>query len=404
MEHHHRLIDIINFLPDATWAIDTTGTVIAWNRAVEELTGVKGESIIGKDDYEYSVPFYGGRRPILVDVAITPNKEQERQYTSFSREGDTVEAEKFIPHFRAGGVYLWAKARRLLDADGNVTGAIETVRDITELKRMQEIMIQTEKMIMVGGLAAGMAHEINNPLGAILQHAQNIERRVSADIPANLKAAAEVGVSLDLVRAYFQKREIFDFIGHIRSAGMRASEIISNMLHFSRRDDSVVECVELSAFLDRVLELAGTDYDMKKKYGFPRIELLRDYAPDLPHVQIVVSEIEQVLLNILKNAVQALADPVMHPQPRITLRTGLSEGIVQIKICDNGPGMVEATRLRVFEPFFTTKEVGVGTGLGLSVAYAIVTKGHHGTIEVQSRPGEGSCFTITLPGSGGRNE
>jgi len=397
MEHQHRLKDIINFLPDATWTIDTTGTVIAWNRAVEELTGVKAESIIGKDNFEYSVPFYGDRRPILVDIAITPNQEQERQYESFSREGDTVEAEIFIPHFRAGGVYLWAKARRLLDAAGNVTGAIETVRDITELKRMQEVMIQTEKMVMVGGLAAGMAHEINNPLGAILQHAQNIERRVSADIPANLKAAAEVGVSLDLVRAYLQKRGIFDFIGHIRSAGMRASEIISNMLHFSRRNDSVAESVELSALLDRVLELAGTDYDMKKKCGFSRIELQRDYAPDLPHVQMVVSEIEQVLLNILKNAAQAMADPAMPRLPRIMLRTGMSEGVAQIEICDNGPGMVEATRLRVFEPFFTTKDVGVGTGLGLSVAYAIVTKGHSGSIDVKSRAGEGSCFTVKLP-------
>jgi PAS domain S-box-containing protein len=397
VEHQHRLVDIINFLPDATWAIDTTGTVIAWNRAVEELTGVTAENIIGKDNYEYSVPFYGCRRPILVDIAITPNKELEAHYSSFRREGDTVEAEIFVPHFRAGGVCLWAKARCLLGAAGNVIGAIETVRDITEIKRMQEIMIQTEKMVMVGGLAAGMAHEINNPLGAILQHAQNIERRVSADIPANLKAAAEVGVSLDLVRAYLQKRGILGFIGHIRSAGVRASEIISNMLHFSRRNDSVAECVDLSALLDRVLELAGTDYDMKKKYGFSRFELQRDYVSDLPQVQIVVSEIEQVLLNIIKNAAQAMAGPEMHRQPRITLRARLSGEHVQIEICDNGPGMVEATRLRVFEPFFTTKDVGVGTGLGLSVAYAIITKGYNGSIDVKSRPGEGSCFTVKLP-------
>ncbi|MDD2308647.1 MAG: ATP-binding protein [Desulfuromonadaceae bacterium] len=397
MEYRDRLTDIINFLPDATWAIDTEGTVIAWNRAVEELTGVKAESIIGKGNFEYAVPFYGCRLPILVDVAITPNLEQERHYKSFRRDGDTVEAEIFVPHFRPGGVYLWAKARRLLDAAGNVIGAIETVRDITEHKRMQERMVQTEKMVMVGGLAAGMAHEINNPLGAIMQHAQNIERRVSADIPANLKAAAEVGVDLALVRTYLQKRGIFDFIGHIRSAGMRASEIISNMLHFSRRGDFGAEYVDLSVLLDRVLELAGSDYDMKKKYAFSGIELQRMYANGLPPVLVTVADMEQVLLNILKNAAQAMVGAAPGRQQRITLRTSTAGGMVLIEIEDNGPGMDEAVRLRIFEPFYSSKAVGAGTGLGLSVAYAIVTKGHHGSIEVTSQQGAGCCVAIRLP-------
>lgn len=397
MEHQHRLIDIVNFLPDATWAIDTTGTVIAWNRAVEELTGVKAESIIGKGNFEYAVPFYGLRHPILVDIALSPDPEQERLYKLFSRVGDTVEAEIFVPHFRAGGVHLWAKARRLLDAAGNVVGAIETIRDITEQKRMQEVMIQTEKMVMVGGLAAGMAHEINNPLGAILQHAQNIERRVSADIPANVKAAAEVGVSLELVRAYLEKRGIFGFIGHIRTAGMRASNIISNMLHFSIRNESGIETADFANLLDRVVELAGSDYDMKKKYDFQRIELQRQYAPDLPPVPIVVAEMEQALLNIIKNAAQAMFAAALIRRPRITLRTRVLDDAIAIEIEDNGPGMDEATRLRVFEPFFTTREVGVGSGLGLSVAYAIITKRHYGTIEVRSQPGEWSRFIIKLP-------
>lgn len=397
MEHKHRLADIINFLPDATWAIDTSGVVIAWNRAVEEMTGVMAENIIGKDNYEHSVPFYGNRRPILVDVAINPNLELEQHYKLFHRDGETIEAEIFVPYFRGEGVYFWAKARRLLDAGGNVIGAIETIRDLTEQMRMQETMIQTEKMAMVGGLAAGMAHEINNPLGAILQHAQNIERRVSADIPANLKAAAEVGVSLDLVHAYLQKRGIFDFIAHIRSAGMKASDIINNMLHFSRRSEAGIELADFAALLDRVTLLAGSDYDMKKKYNFQRIELLREYAPDLPPVPVVVAEMERVLLNIIKNAAQAIFFEAMTGQPRITLRTSCVDEVVVIEIEDNGPGMTETTRQRIFEPFYSTRAVGVGTGLGLSVAYAIVTKVHHGSIEVQSQPGSGSCFTIRLP-------
>jgi len=312
------------------------------------------------------------------------------------RTGSTQEIVARVHH--AGGSWRWLTLRGAphVDEDGVLT-LIGIAQDVTERLRIEEIMAQSEKMIMVSGLAAGMAHEINNPLGAILQHAQNIERRVSADIPANLKAAAEVGVDLELVRAYLQKRGIFDFIGHIRNAGVRASDIISNMLQFSRRGDAGAEYVDLSALLDGMLELAGTDYDMKKKYNYSGIELRREYAADLPPVQMVVAELEQVLLNILKNAAQAMAAAAMGRPPRIIIRTRLLEGMVVVEVEDNGPGMDEATRLRVFEPFFTTKEVGVGTGLGLSVAYAIVTKGHRGAIEVHSSPGVGSCFSVMLP-------
>ncbi|MDD2899334.1 MAG: ATP-binding protein, partial [Desulfuromonadaceae bacterium] len=256
---------------------------------------------------------------------------------------------------------------------------------------------QTEKMILLSGMAAGMAHEINNPLGAILQHAQNIERRVSAEIPANHKAADEVGVSLELVRSYLQKRGIFDFIGHIRTAGMRASDLISNMLHFSRRSDAGAASVDIATLMDRVLALAGSDYDLRKKYNFSGIEIQRLYATDLPPVLMVEVELEQALLNILVNAAQAMVGSEALKAPKIILRTRLSGEMVEIDIEDNGPGMDETTRVRIFEPFFTTKEVGVGTGLGLSVVYAIITKGHRGSIDVVTRPGEGCCFTIKLP-------
>lgn len=312
------------------------------------------------------------------------------------QSGEVGEYTYRIRHADGSWLRHTSRGTRHVDEDG-VKTIIGMAHDVTERLRIEEFMAQTEKMIMISSMAAGMAHEINNPLGAIMQHAQNIERRVSADIPANLKAAAEVGVSLELVRAYLRKRGIFDFIGHIRNAGMRSSEIISHMLHSSRRSGSSAESVDLSALLDRVLKLAGTDYDMKKKYDFRSIELERVYASDLPPVPMVVAEMEQVILNILKNAAQAMAGAAKARTPRITLRTTVAVGMVVLEIEDNGSGMDEATRLRIFEPFFTTREVGAGTGLGLSVAYSIITKGHNGTIGVQSKPGEGSCITIMLP-------
>ena len=116
------------------------------------------------------------------------------------------------------------------------------------------------------------------------------------------------------------------------------------MLQFSRRSGSDAEYVSISTLLDKVLELAGTDYDMKKKYDFRRIELQRDYAADLPLVRVIVAELEQVLLNILKNAAQAMAGAAMARQPLLTLRTRLAGGTVVIEVEDNGPGMDEATR------------------------------------------------------------
>lgn len=367
---------------DIIFSLDMEGNFTYISPAWKKNLGHEPSEVIGHNFSEFIHP--DDQPGYAEKIANVVQSGQVGEYTYRIRRDD--------------GSWRWHASGGTSHVDENgVMTVIGMAHDITERLRIEEIMTHTEKMIMISGMAAGMAHEINNPLGAILQHAQNIERRVSADIPANLKAAAEVGVSLDLVRAYLQKRGIFDFIGHIRTAGMRASDIISNMLHFSRRNDSGAEYVNLSALLDRVLELAGTDYDMKKKYDFPRITLQRDYAADLPPVKTIVAEMEQVLLNILKNAAQAMAGAATLRQPRITLRTRLSEGVVVLEIEDNGPGMDEATRLRIFEPFFTTKEVGVGTGLGLSVAYAIITKGHHGSIEVQSRAGEGSCFTIKLP-------
>ncbi len=378
-KHQKSLLDILDTLPSIIVRVDRDGRINLVNKRFEQFSGVAGVEAKGKL-LQTLIPQFAG--------------ELQQVATVIDRQSPLTNA-----RIQSGcGVDLRYYALQIYPLDSDVPGmAVIRIDDITEHVRIEDIMAQTEKMIMISGMAAGMAHEINNPLGAILQHAQNIERRVSADIPANRKAAAEIGVDLDLIRAYMQKRGIFDFISHIRSAGIRASDIISNMLHFSRRSDSGTGHFKLSELLDRVVELAGTDYDMKKKYDFPRIELQRLYAADLPPVQMSVTEMEQVLLNIIKNAAEAMADAAMERRPRITLRTGLFEGMARIDIEDNGPGMAEATRLRVFEPFFSTKEVGVGTGLGLSVAYAIVTKGHHGLIEVQSCPGTGSCFTIKLP-------
>ncbi len=135
---HRSLADIISFLPDATFAINKDGVVITWNKAMEDMTGIPCSSIIGKGDYEYSLPFYGDRKPMLANLILKPEAEVESRYTHVQREGDTLVVDTFIPNLRGrSGRYFWAKASPLYNPQGNVTGAIETIRDITERREME---------------------------------------------------------------------------------------------------------------------------------------------------------------------------------------------------------------------------------------------------------------------------
>jgi len=271
------------------------------------------------------------------------------------------------------------------------------VDDITDRVRIEQMMVQTEKMMSIGGLAAGMAHEINNPLSGVLQSSQNIQRRLSADLEANRQVAESLGVDLQLVYRYLEVRGILEFVESIRQAASRASRIVADMLAFSRSTTTEFQPARIEEILDTTVRLAANDYDLKKKYDFKHIKIVRELDPELDTVICEPMEIEQVLLNLIKNAAQAMAvegSPLPH---RITLRTRKEDDYARIEVEDNGPGMDEMTRRRVFEPFFTTKAVGAGTGLGLSVSYFIVTEQHKGTIDVNSAPGQGACFIVRLP-------
>ncbi len=272
------------------------------------------------------------------------------------------------------------------------------IDDVTSQTRMEEIMVQTEKMMSLGGLTAGMAHEVNNPLAAIMLSAENLRRRLDPERQANKDAALDCGLSPDTLRCYMDRRKLFTMIDNIYDSSKTASDIVRNMLEFSRRSAGGFILADLAEVLDKALDMARQDYDLKKNYDFRRIEIMRDYATDLPSVPCKPQEIEQVLVNLLRNAAQAMFshEDEAHP-PAITLRTVLDGDFARIEVADNGPGMPEDVRKRVFEPFFTTKPVGVGTGLGLSVSFFIITRNHSGQFYVDSTPGKGATFIIRLP-------
>jgi len=274
------------------------------------------------------------------------------------------------------------------------------MNDHSERKLAQQMLIQHEKMTTVGGLAAGMAHEINNPLGAILQGIQNTLRRVSPDFEKNKKAADEAGTTIEAVNRYIKNQNILQYLEGIQQAGTRASRIVNSMLQFSRKNLAVRTENDLNSLIDTVIEMAGSDYDMKKQYDFKKIVLTCYYQDNLPPVYCIENEIEQVIFNLLKNAAQATHEIQEKDSdffPEITIKTSCINENLVITISDNGPGIKDDIKGRIFEPFFTTKDVGDGTGLGLSVSYFIITNNYNGNIEVNSKAGKGTKFTITLP-------
>ncbi len=280
--------------------------------------------------------------------------------------------------------------------------------DVTERVKMEKMLVQSEKMLSVGGLAAGMAHELNNPLGGMIQNAQVIYNRFTKDLPANRKAANELNISLGSITDYMEKREILKLLSSIGEAGDRAAHIVENMLSFSQQSRHHFTHYNLSDLLDKTIELAENDYNLKQKYDFKKIAITREYEQSIPEVQCEGSTIQQVFFNILRNGAEAMAESKTqmeetqesespYPKNKFILRIKEENGLACIEIEDNGPGMEEDIRRRIFDPFFTTKPIGVGSGLGLSVSYFIITENHGGEINVRSEPGKGTTFIIRLP-------
>ncbi len=369
--------------------INPDRTVALINKKGCEILGYTYEEIIGKNWFDNFLP-ENIRGPVndVFTKLMAGDLEPVEYYENPVLTKD-------------GKVKLIAWHNALIrDENGKILRTLASGSDITERKKAEEMIIQAEKMASMGSLAAGMAHEINNPLAGILQSIHVIQGRISTGTPANRKHAEACGTTIEAVKAYLDRRKVSKFLEGSKEAGERAAAIVENMLSFSRKSESTVTPNDIGQLLDKTVALAENEYDLKKKYDFRQITIKREYTPDLPKVPCEATKIQQVVLNLLKNAAQAVYQSEHgreHEEPRITLRTFQKNDFACIEVEDNGPGIPDETRRRIFEPFFTTKTVGTGTGLGLAVSYFIVTENHGGSMDVQATPGRGTTFVIRLP-------
>ncbi len=374
------LQSIIDSMPSIIIGVDRTGAVTQWNRAAREETGLTVERVLG----------------VHLTDALPWLANQEELLSKSMNEKRPQKCERLMQNFGEIMKYIDIMVYPLVRE--GVEGAVLRIDDVTERVRIDEMIIQTEKMVSVGGLAAGMAHEINNPLSGIMLGAENIHRRITQGLKKNDEIAESCGITMEKLIEYHEKREVFKMLDSIREMGMRAASIVSNMLSFSRMSPSRMILVNLAEVAEKTMFLAAHDYDLKKQYDFRHIKIVQEFDDDLPEIPCNPTEIEQVLLNLLRNAAQEMARKDYSRQdPVIRLRMRNTGDTVTIEVEDNGPGMDEAVRKRVFEPFYTTKEPGAGTGLGLSVSYFIITNNHGGAMAVESEPGKGAKFTIQLP-------
>jgi PAS domain S-box-containing protein len=335
--------------PASIYIVDPAYTLMAINMQRSEVAGYSPWELVGKQCYSAlynrEVPCQDCQVGKTLQTGIN-TRRMERRWIS---EENKVELE--ISTFP-----IWGQ-------EGQIVQAFLFEEDVTERQQLQASLAQSEKLAAVGQLAAGVAHEINNPLTTILANAQLLQR--------NLPSQAE---------------ELQEMVALIIQASDRASQAVQDLLDFARLERYELAPVDVNETIRRTVSLMGHEL------GSRSISLSFDPTPDLPAVNASADHLQGVWLNLLINAIDAI-----DPGPgTIHIKTAQVGGTIQVTVNDNGVGIPPEQISRIFEPFYTTKDPGRGTGLGLSVCHQIVTR-HGGQIRVSSQPGEGTTISVNFP-------
>jgi PAS domain S-box-containing protein len=391
---HQQLLDIIDFIPDATFVIDKNNKVIAWNRALEEMTGIRKQDILGKGDYAYSIPFYGKLRPIIIDLIGKDDPETQALYDRCKKHGNNIYGEVFVPGLYNGkGAYVLVTASPLLDPNGNRYGAIETVRDITEHKKieadllryqehLEEIVKQRTIELVVAkeqaesadriksAFLASMSHELRTPLNSIIGFTGIIQQGLAG--PLNEEQTKQLG----MVRG--SARHLLDLINDI----LDISKIEAVQLNIMSETLDLRKSIEKAAQI--VLPLA------EKKH----LRLNYKIGDNISEISGDKRRVEQIMINLLSNAVK------FTDKGEINLHCHTDKDSITLSVEDKGIGIKPENINIIFDAFRQVdsgiKRVQEGTGLGLNITKKLVEM-MDGSIHVESEWGKGSTFTVILP-------
>ena len=336
--------NIVASLRIGVLTIDLEDRVESWNPHLEELLGIPASEALGHRLDEI-LP-----RDLAVEIASRAPSDHVSSIYRFHLKTRT-------DHHRVVNVSV----APLLEKSGARLGHLVLLDDITPRVRLEDQMVQTEKLTSLGLLAAGVAHEVNTPLAVISNYIQMLAKQIPGDDPR-------------------QKT-----IERIVKQTFRASEIVNNLLNFSRTGGAEPVAIDLNSVLEETLTL------VQHPFKAARVSVVRNYTEELPPVLGSATRLQQVFLNLFMNARDAMPNGGM-----LEVRTGAQNGSVEIEVSDTGTGIPPENLQRIFDPFFTTKATGRGTGLGLSVSYGII-KEHAGKVEVRSTPGKGTSFRLEFP-------
>lgn len=360
---HRQMQDIIEFLPDATFVIDRERKVVAWNRAMEEMSGVSKEKMIGQTDYAYAIPFYGTRRPILIDLIASPELEKKVQYDFLGNRGETKFVEQYLPLLYQGrGAYAWATASRLLDQKGAFAGAIESIRDITDRKLAEKKLKQANREL--DAFVYTVSHDLRTPLTPIIGYA-------------------------DFLKEHYKERldqQGLDCLAEIKVAGERMLVLMEDLLSLAKVGylEQPAEPVDADEVLRKVLVNLGSQIasvNAAVKTG------------SLPTLHVPETLLTQILDNLIGNALR------YGVKSGGTIEVGgeRREDRVLFFVRDQGPGIPKDELERIFDVFFRGK-TGIkykGTGVGLATVQKIARL-YSGRAWVEETPGEGSTFWVEM--------
>jgi len=387
--------NIIQNLNSALLVVDLDGRIVFSNPPAEEILGESAEAIRGRPIW----PWFAGVPQDEIHVARTlETGERFKGYESTLTRSDGTR------------VPIGISSAPVSDGAGNKLGAVAVFSDLTEIKLLQRKVLQTEKMASIGQLAAGVAHEINNPMGFIhanlFQMAEYMTdlHRVWKGVEALQSAAAggdlaeiqrssnELAAVSNEVNIAFVLSDFAKAIRESQEGSERIRHIVNDLRDFSHRDSEHPALADVNQFLDST---AGIVWPMMKHL----VVLEKEYR-NLPKVHCYPMQLQQVFMNLMVNAYQAIEQRIgdSGEAGTIWLRTEPRDGGVAVVVKDTGVGIPPENLDRIFDPFFTTKKVGMGTGLGLSTCFNIIER-HGGNLVAESEPGVETVFTVWLPGA-----